>query len=202
MSHLTELNIRIIFILLFVLVGRPAFATNPDPKIHYAVDQVSFDIPGHGELILDVPRIWDYNFTITDEDTPPLLTFYNLDNNQAEIFQLNMSVLWEDGFNRTISSPQYIRSLVQQTGENTLTHSDQTELTLIEITGANGVGYLFDLTDSDANEGEYHYLTQGAIGVGNIVVVFSLFSNDKDAILREAMLNSLKSAQHRFRNDV
>lgn len=202
MSYLTEMNIRNISISLCILINQQAFATSSESDIDYAVDQISFAIPGHGELFLDVPRIWDYNFTVTDENNPPLITFYNLDKNDAEIFQLNMSVLWEDGFKRTISSPQYIRSLVQQTGADILAHSDQTELTLIEITGAKGVGYLFDLSDSKANEGEYHYLTQGAIGVGKVLLVFSLFSNDKDAILREAMLNSLKSAQYRFRNDV
>ena len=190
-------------LLLFVLItNNNVFAANANAVGEYATDLETFDIPGHGELIISIPRIWNYNFTKTDDETPPLITFYVLDNNEEEIFQLNMSVFWDDGFNRKVTSPEYIYSLVEGTGEKALALSDQTELNLKEIKGKNGIGYLYDLSDNSAKKGEYHYLTQGALAVGEVLVVFSLFSNDEKAILREAMLRSLKSARHRFRNDV
>lgn len=200
MSRLT-LFLGRLFSLLILCVTHNAIALNYGGK-NYSVDKEAFDIPGHGELVISIPRIWNYNFTKSDEDTPPLITFYVLDNNEREIFQLNMSVFWNDGFNRKITSPEYIYSLVEETGKNTLSLSDQTELKMVKITGKEGIGYLYDLSDSRAKEGEYHYLTQGALAVGDILLVFSLFSNDEKAILREAMLNSLKSARHLFRNDI
>lgn len=200
MPHIIKFNIKITLILLTLIASNLYAATNNN--IDYATVLKSFTIPGRGELTMNVPRVWDYNFTITDADNPPLITFYNLDKNEEEIFQLNMSVLWDDGFRRNITSPEYIRSLVKETGKKTLIHSDQSELTLNEITGTNGNGYLFDLTDSNAGQGEYQFLTQGALAVGKLLLIFSLFSNDDKSILREAMLRTIMSAQHHHRKDV
>ncbi|MCG8378769.1 MAG: hypothetical protein MI865_04750 [Proteobacteria bacterium] len=168
----------------------------------YLTDHEVFDIPGHGELALKVPKAWNYRYTKTDEDKPPLITFYVKDKSDGEIFQLNMSVLWDDGYQRNVTSSEFIYSLVKQTGEAILSQSDESELILSEIKGAGGKGYLFDLTDSQAGQGEYKYLTQGALSVGEVVLVFSLFSNDEESLLRDAMLKSVKSAQHIFEKNV
>ena len=170
--------------------------------IDYQIESESFTIPGHGVLTLDVPRVWNYNFTIKDSNEPPIITFYNLDKDKEEIYQLNLSVLWEDGFKRNISSPEYIQSLVEKTGRQALINSDQTKLSLKKITGQNGVGYLFNLSDSGAKTGEYQFLTQGALAVGKLLLIFSLFSNDNESILQEALLKIIMSAQHHHRKDV
>lgn len=168
----------------------------------YELDTEVFDIPEHGELVMEVPRIWNYNFTKTDSQTPPLITFYVLDSEEREIFQLNMSVFWEDGYERNITNLDYIKAMVNDAGTNTLRYSDQDTLELIDLTGRNGEGYYFELSDSNAGKKEYKYLTQGALSVGQVLLVFSLFSNDDEGILSDAMLRALKSARHRARNDV
>ena len=81
-------------------------------------------------------------------------------------------------------------------------YSDEEKLVLEDIAGRDGQGYYFQLTDSSADEDEYRYLTQGALGVGQVLLVFSLFSNDSEGILSEAMFRSLKSAHHSARKDV
>ena len=170
--------------------------------IDYQIESESFTIPGHGVLTLDVPRVWNYNFTIKDSNEPPIITFYNLDKDKEEIYQLNLSVLWEDGFKRNISSPEYIQSLVEKTGKQALINSDKTNLSLKKITGQDGVGYLFNLSDSGVNTDEYQFLTQGALAVGKLLLIFSLFSNDNESILQEALLKIIMSAQHHHRKDV
>ncbi len=202
MSRLISEYLTYIFFLSVLTFSHSAIGLAKETEPNYSVDKEYFDIPGHGELVITVPRIWNYNFTKTDENTPPLITFYVLDNKEREIFQLNMSVFWDDSFERNITSPEYIYALVKETGENTLKNSDQNQLEMIEITGTSGTGYLYDLSDSSAMEGEYQYLTQGALAVGDVLLIFSMFSNDEDALLRDAMLHSLKSAEHHFRNDV
>ena len=192
------LKLNIILFSLYV-INAPATIEN---DIDYQIESESFTIPGHGVLTLDVPRVWNYNFTITGINQPPIITFYNLDKDKEEIYQLNLSVLWEDGFKRNISSPEYIQSLVEKTGKQALINSDQTNLSLKKITGQDGVGYLFNLSDSGANTGEYQFLTQGALAVGKLLLIFSLFSNDNESILQEALLKIIMSAQHHHRKDV
>ena len=192
------LKLNIILFSLYV-INVPATIEN---DIDYQIESESFTIPGHGVLTLDVPRIWNYNFTITGINQPPIITFYNLDKDKEEIYQLNLSVLWEDGFKRNISSPEYIQSLVEKTGKQALINSDQTNLSLKKITGQDGVGYLFNLSDSGVNTYEYQFLTQGALAVGKLLLIFSLFSNDNESILQEALLKIIMSAQHHHRKDV
>lgn len=195
MTKLTLLLVWFIFI-----ISNPVNAESNYKD--YAIDNEIFDIPGHGEISMDVPRVWNYNFTKTDENQPPIVTFYVLDNEDEEIFQLNMSVLWDDGFSRDITSLNFIRSLVEKTGKDILPLSDETELILNEFAGSNGTGFFFDLSDSNASKGEYRYLTQGAVSLGEVILIFSLFSNDKDSLLRDAMLRTVMSAKHYFRKDV
>jgi hypothetical protein len=192
------LKLNIILFSLYV-INAPATIEN---DIDYQIKSESFAIPGHGVLTLDVPRVWNYNFTIKGSNEPPIITFYNLGKDKEEIYQLNLSVLWEDGFKRNISSPEYIQSLVEKTGKQALINSDQTNLSLKKITGQDGVGYLFNLSDSGANTNEYQFLTQGALAVGKLLLIFSLFSNDNESILQEALLKIIMSAQHHHRKDV
>ena len=149
-----------------------------------------------------MPKVWNYNFTTTGNNQPPIITFYNLDKDKEEIYQLNLSVLWNDGFQRNILTAEYIHSLVEKTGNQALINSDQSELILKEIIGENGIGYWFNLSDSTAGPGEYKFLTQGALAVGEILLIFSLFCNDDGTILRETLLKMIMGAKHLHRKDV
>ena len=200
MPNLINIFLKLNIILLSLYVINASATKEND--IDYQIESESFTIPGHGVLTLDVPRVWNYNFTIKGNNEPPIITFYNLDKDKEEIYQLNLSVLWEDGFKRNISSPEYIQSLVEETGEQALINSDQTELSLKKITGQDGVGYLFNLSDSGANTDEYQFLTQGALAVGKLLLIFSLFSNEDESILQQALLKIIMSAQHHDRKDV
>ena len=200
MPNLINIFLKLNIILLSLYVINASATKEND--IDYQIESESFTIPGHGVLTLDVPRVWNYNFTIKGNNNPPIITFYNLDKDKEEIYQLNLSVLWEDGFKRNISSPEYIQSLVEETGEQALINSDQTELSLKKITGQDGVGYLFNLSDSGANTDEYQFLTQGALAVGKLLLIFSLFSNEDESILQQALLKIIMSAQHHDRKDV
>ena len=200
MPNLINIFLKLNIILLSLYVINASATKEND--IDYQIESKSFTIPDHGVLTLDVPRVWSYNFTIKGNNEPPIITFYNLDKDKEEIYQLNLSVLWEDGFKRNISSPEYIQSLVEETGEQALINSDQTELSLKKITGQDGVGYLFNLSDSGANTDEYQFLTQGALAVGKLLLIFSLFSNEDESILQQALLKIIMSAQHHDRKDV
>ena len=192
------IRLNILLFCLNIINVHAAKKSNPN----YQTESESFSIPGNGELIMDVPKVWNYNFTVPGNNQPPIITFYNLDKDKEEIYQLNLSVLWDNSFGRNILSPKYIYSLVEKTGKQALIYSDQSELILEEITGQNGIGYWFNLSDSTAGSGEYKYLTQGALAVGELLLIFSLFSNENESILQEALLKIIMSAQHQYRKDV
>ena len=45
----------------------------------YQTESELFEIPGHGLLAIDVPKVWNYNFKTNGNNQPPIITFYNLD---------------------------------------------------------------------------------------------------------------------------
>ncbi len=195
------LSVKRIFLLLLLFSSAPCQAEKSAHK-GYETDHEIFDIPGFGELHIDVPRLWNYNFTKSDNATPPVITFYVLEPERAEIFQLNMSIFWDEGYSRNLASDDYVKDMVQQSGQEVLAYSDETELTLEPLQTRHGNGYFFDLTDSSATKKEYRFLTQGALSVDNVLIVFALFSNDETGVLRQAMFRSLESARHDARKDV
>jgi hypothetical protein len=52
------------------------------------------------------------------------------------------------------------------------------------------------VTDKAPNPGEYKYLTQGMLRVSELVVSFSILTNDGQEQVREDALALLKSAVH------
>ena len=74
-------------LLFFSCKDETSLILNPENGNNYSIktftlnesESESFLIPGHGELIMDVPKVWNYNFTIPGNNQPPIITFYNLD---------------------------------------------------------------------------------------------------------------------------
>lgn len=155
-----------------------------------------YPIPEHGNLVMYVPDDWNATFYQPEGESFPVIIFYPLEGPQ--LFQLSVAVFWEQNPLQDLRAPENLRRFVEGVGQEVLERADQDELVLDEIVGHTGVGYLFDLTNSEAGEGEYPYLTQGALGVGNIVVVFSLFTKTEDEYLRKLSLKMLKEARQEF----
>ena len=171
-------------------------------KADYKTVQRLYPVPEHGELVLEVPEKWEVTYFSPAENKPPVITFYQKDDKKKELFQLNLSPLWDDGFGRNITSPEQIRDFVNNVGQRVLELSDETELQLLLIQGTDGQGYFFSLTDSSAGPGEYRYLTQGALSVGEILVVFSLFTHEPDSPIYDSVMKMLQTASLRFQRHV
>lgn len=178
-----------------MLAGKAAQANDETGREEY-------DIPDHGTLIMDVPVKWQAKFYQPEDDGFPIISFFPFKG--PDTFQLSVGVFWSTDALRDLTDPHNLRRFVESVGQKVLEQADQDSLDLEEIVGHSGIGYLFDLTDMDAGEDEYQYLTQGALGVGNIVVVFSLFTReDQQQKIRQKTLKMLKNAkQDLSRRDV
>jgi len=176
----------------------PGFAVDYDSHLE------SFAVPNHGELVFHVPVDWEINYVFHDEEeaVPPVVTFFARDEEQRELFQLNISALWDDSFTRNVTDPASIRELVEEVGQDILEYSDQEELVLQQLSGGSGEGYYFNVTDSSARPGEYRHLTQGALAVGDVVLVFSLFTHDGDPELKGKTLQMLRAVVQKLQRDV
>ncbi|MBN2366451.1 MAG: hypothetical protein JXL67_09800 [Calditrichaeota bacterium] len=74
-----------------------------------------------------------------------------------------------------------IRKSLEIKGEQLLSSSVQDSLVIVEFSGINSPGYYYFLTDRAPKPGEYKHIYQGSIGVGEILVTFTLLTNNKDS---------------------
>jgi hypothetical protein len=61
--------------------------------------------------------------------------------------------------------------------------------------GINHTGYYFSITDKAPNPGEYRYMTGGSIGVGNLLLNFTILHRVKDAQTVRDALSLLREAK-------
>jgi hypothetical protein len=64
----------------------------------------------------------------------------------------------------------------------------------VEFQGRSGPGFYFSATDRAPKPGEYKFLTQGIVRVGELSVTFTILTNDgQEAVVKQA-LEALKGA--------
>lgn len=164
-----------------------------------ATSREEYEIPDHGSLLLNVPRAWQAIFYQPANNGFPIISFFPYTGSENfsgdEVFQLSIAVFWTQSVLHDLTDPKNLRQFVESVGRNVLKQSDQDTLELKEFAGQSGTGYLFNLTDSDAGAGEYTHLTQGALAVGDVVVVFALLTRANHDALRAITLAMLKTAQ-------
>lgn len=161
-----------------------------------------FSIPGHGQLALQVPVNWEYTYILSADDQPPIITFYALDGEGRELFQLNLSSLWDDGYKRNITDPIQVKNFVEDIGNELLKSSREAKLTLNSFTGENGFGYFFNLSDAIVRQEGYPYLMQGAYAMDDILLVYSLFTYEKNSSIHSEILDMLSTAKQIFQKTV
>jgi len=95
-----------------------------------------------------------------------------------------MTPMWNPGQERDFNSSERILKILQDEGPKLLAEAVEKELRFRELKGKTGLGYYFSITDKAPaiKAGEYKYMTQGGIPVGNLLVMFTIFSNEKDSV--------------------
>jgi hypothetical protein len=89
-----------------------------------------------------------------------------------------------------------MRHNVQQAADKVKPSATEQYLPVEQLSGAPGPGYFFSATDREPKAGEFKYLTQGMLLVGDVVVGFSILTNDAPEKVRDQALAMLKSASH------
>ena len=89
-----------------------------------------------------------------------------------------------------------MRASVQQSADKVKPSATEQYLPVEQLTGASAPGYYFSATDREPKPSEFKHLTQGMLLVGDVVVGFSILTNDAQEKVRDQALAMLKSASH------
>jgi hypothetical protein len=99
-----------------------------------------------------------------------------------------ITVMWNKTGDQTFSRREKVRALVEKNGQQLLSNAVEGKIVLQEIKGYSNSGYYFSITDKAPDPGEYRYMTRGSIGVGSLLLNFTILHRVKDSqIVQEAL---------------
>ncbi|MBI3130930.1 MAG: hypothetical protein HYZ13_06195 [Acidobacteria bacterium] len=89
-----------------------------------------------------------------------------------------------------------VRDLVLLSRARVLEGAVEKELPLLPFTGAKGPGFHFSATDRDFKPapGQFPILTEGSLGAGQVVLIFTILGNAKDDVVAREALAALALA--------
>ena len=154
----------------------------------------SYTLQKHGTLQLKVPESWNDSFAQPTSDLPPTIKFSPKNGAQ---FTILATPIWLTQPDIKSPSADELRANVRQAADIALMQSMEDSIEVKELKGPTNTGYYFTATDQAPQPGEFKNLNQGVIAVNDLLVSFTILTNDgQEAIVKEA-LSLLSSAEHR-----
>jgi len=151
-----------------------------------------YPIPDRGELELSVPASWKTKIHKPQENMPPTMIFSPAKGND---FQVTMMVWSGKKEGPDFNGPEKVKTLLEKDSQKLVPRIVETKIVLNEIKGINHTGYYFSVTDKNPEPGEYRYLTQAGIGVGNLLLHVTVLHRVKESGAVKDTLSMLREAK-------
>ena len=135
--------------------------------------ELSVQLPGREGLVLSLPSGWRGQVDQSGAGMPPTIT---ITSNEPSAFQILVTPLWPVGSAKAPTAAD-VRNLVQGATEQVRSRAVERDLPLTELSAPGKLGYYFSATDREVEPNGYKYLTQGAVGFGELRVTFTILMN-------------------------
>ncbi len=152
-----------------------------------------YPLPGHGALALQVPGGWKESVKQPAADEPPTLDFGPV---EGKPFIVTLDPLWRTRADQPLPDKAELRKQVEYSGSGMLPYAVEPDIKVVELEGVERGGYYFSVTDKALKPGGYKFMTQGRARVGDLVIVFTILTNEgQEAVVRDA-LTMVSTAAH------
>ena len=144
-------------VFIIFIFNNPSFA---------GANEKRYELPNHGELLINVPGTWKDQIKYPPGDLPPTIRF---SQKSGEKFTIVFTPLWKmPTAPANFGTAESIQQLVKGAASSVSSQAVEKNIEVKKINGSN-VGFYFSATDKAPKPGEYKYMTQGAIGVNEIM---------------------------------
>jgi len=150
-----------------------------------------YALPDKTSLELSVPAGWKDELQAKEGSTPATIFFTPREGAPFKVFVIPLGRARADA-----TTSIQMRQSVQNAADKVKPRAVETILIAEEFKGASGPGYYFSATDRAPPAGEFKYLTQGMLLVGEVVVSFGVLTNDGQENVKEQAFSMLKGAAH------
>ena len=112
-------------------------------------------------------------------------------------FRTFVTPQWSDQGELAVMDADALRGDVQQAADRIRTQAVEKNIEIRRLQAENGVGFYFSATDRVQAPGEYRFMTQGALQVGDLVIWFTILTNEAQESVVSHAFAMLQSAVHR-----
>jgi hypothetical protein len=170
----------------FLLAASPACPAD-------ATSDRRYPLPERGYLQVQAPASWKDERRQPSEPVPPTILF---GPGRGTSFAVLLTPIWRPRPDVPLPAKAELRQRVERAAESIRPQAVEKRIDVVEFQGSSGPGFYFSATDKAPKPGEYKFMTQGILSVAELLVTFTILTNDgRDAIVRDA-LEMLKSASH------
>ena len=151
----------------------------------------TFVIPEHGSVQLSAPESWPVEMRDAHNRTLPTIAFGPNEGATYQVLITPLAPTRKDGPPLAASA---VKQMVEQAAQEARTQSVEKTLTIKELKAGNNAGYYFSATDRAPKPDEYKNLTQGVLSLGDVLLTFTILTNDGYESIVPAALTMIKSA--------
>lgn len=161
-----------------------------------ATSDKRYPLPGQGYFQVKAPASWKDELRQPSKPVPPTILF---GPGRGTAFALLVTPIWRPRPDIPLPAKAELRQRIERAAESARSQAVEKRIDVVEFQGSSGPGFYFSATDKAPKPGEYKHMTQGMLTVAELLVTFTILTNDgRDAIVRDA-LQMLKSASHASR---
>lgn len=154
----------------------------------------TYALPGHGALLLRVPKSWKDEVKRPSGGLPPTIALHPA-GSEDPLFLL--TPIWSPKGDKGFNSLEKVRGVVTEQMRQMAPSAAEKELSPEPLQGEQLSGFFFSATDKAPKKGDYEHLIQGAFAVGDLLLTATVLSHAKDSDgVRQAM-TVLRDARHR-----
>lgn len=153
----------------------------------------SYSLPNRGSIQLKVPKSWQSNIAQPPDNLPPTI---QLAPRSAPSFRVLITPLWAAKPGIVLPGPVEMRRNVEQAAERARPQAVEKNLPIRELKGPSVVGYYFEATDRAPGPDEYRYMAQGMFRLGELLVTFTVLTNDDSRSVSGETIAMLENAVH------
>jgi hypothetical protein len=151
----------------------------------------TFPVPEHGSLQLSAPKSWPVELRTAPERALPIIAF---GPSEGATYQVLITPLAPARKDQPPLGAGAVKQMVEHAAQDARLQSVEKTLTVKELRGGAHVGYYFSATDRAPKPDEYKYLTQGMFGLGEVLITFTILTNEGYESVVPAALTMIKNA--------
>jgi len=153
-----------------------------------------FELPNRDTLELVLPAGWVEHLEQPAGGGPPTIEIAVVEGGPHQVF---VTPEWPDPLAKEIRELPSLRDAVRDMAERSQPQVVEAYLEVRQLDGANGTGFYFAATDRGPGPGEFKFMNQGGLQVGELTLWFTILSDEgQDTVAVEA-LAMLLAAVHR-----